>query len=138
MLDVLGALPSLSDLLGLVSEHGPVVAVVVIALYLQHHQSNRMLSGLLGGLDKVQAAQAEAAAQQAAAVVELKGIRADLNRTEAQLGKLAERQGEHGETISEHRAQLRDHARRIATLEGHLPPAGVPTMLRRPPAAERS
>ena len=148
-MDLLGALPGWSDVLAFAREFGPAFALLGFAVFVQARQNAahqraqaeqnaRLLEGLLGGLGEVRQAQAEATVQQAAAVVELKGIRADLNRTEAQLGKLAERQGEHGETISEHRAQLRDHARRIATLEGHLPPAGVPTMLRRPPAAERS
>lgn len=69
---------------------------------------------------------------------ELRGIRADLSRTEANMTRLAERQGEHGETLAAHGARLNDHGRRLAALEDALPPAGVPSVLRRPRAAGES
>lgn len=148
-MDLLSALPSWADVAGLVREVGPVAALLVLAWLAQTRQNaaaqraqveqNRtLLDGLLGGLREVREAQAEVGAQQAAAVAELRGIRADLVRTETTMTRLAERQGEHGETLAAHGARLQDHARRLATLEGHLPPAGVPTTLRRPRADERS
>ena len=83
------------------------------------------------GVDKATIAGQRSAAASAAAVAELKGIRADLSRTEANMTRLAERQGEHGETLATHGARLADHARRIAQLEDHMP-TNAPTQLRRP------
>lgn len=142
-------LPGWADVLALLREFGPVAGLLVLAWFAQARQneahqraqtaqSKALLDGLLGGLSEVREAQAEVGAQQAAAVAELRGIRADLVRTETTMTRLAERQGEHGETLAAHGARLQDHARRLATLEGHLPPAGVPTTLRRPRADERS
>ncbi len=116
-------MPTLADVVALVRELGPVAAVVAVLLYVQARQSAKMLDGLLGGLAEVRQAQADAATQQAAAVVELRGIRADLSRTESALQRLAERQADHGETITAHGVRLADHARRIERLEEAIPQA---------------
>lgn len=106
-------LPAWADVAGFAREYGPIAALLVLAFAAQARQgaaaqraqveqSRALLAGLLGGLKEVRAAQADVAQQQAAAVAELKGIRADLSRTEANMTRLAERQGEHGETLAEH------------------------------------
>lgn len=124
-------MPTLADLVALVREFGPIVGIVLLLLWLQAQQSAKLLDGLLDGLREVREAQSDTAAQQAAAVVELKGIRSDLSRSEAQIERLAERSTEHGETIRVHGAKIAEHARRIERLEGALPPDGVPTIPRR-------
>lgn len=140
-------LPAWADVAGFAREYGPIAALLVLAFAAQARQSaaaqraqveqsRALLAGLLGGLKEVRAAQADVAQQQAAAVAELKGIRADLSRTEANMTRLAERQGEHGETLAAHGARLADHGRRLAALEDALPPAGVPSVLRRPRAVD--
>lgn len=117
-------------------EWGPFVGLFVLAYILQARQNAAhqraqaeqnatLLDGLLGGLKEVREAQAEGATQQAAAVAELKGIRADLVKTEARLQGLAERQGAHGETISAHNARLAEHERRIGALEERISPPGA-------------
>lgn len=140
-------LPAWADVAGFAQEYGPVAALLVLAFAAQARQSaaaqraqveqsRALLAGLLGGLKEVRAAQVDVAQQQAAAVAELKGIRADLSRTEANMTRLAERQGELGEALAAHSARLNDHGRRLAALEDALPPAGVPSVLRRPRVAD--
>lgn len=129
-------------LVDLIREWGPLAGGLALAFWVQARQNaahqraqveqnKALLAGLLGGLGEVRKAQADGAAQQAAAVAELKGLRADLSRTEANHDRLAERTTEHGETISVLGTRLNEHARRIAVLEDHLP-TSAPTHLRRP------
>ena len=135
-MDLLGALPGWSDVLAFAREFGPAFALLGFAVFVQARQNAAhqraqaeqnavLLDGLLGGLKEVREAQRDAAVQQAAAVAELKGIRADLVKTEARLQGLAERQGAHAETISAHGARLAEHERRIVALEGRFTPPGA-------------
>ena len=153
-------LPAWADVAGFAREYGPIAALLVLAFAAQARQSaaaqraqveqntalqraqaeqnTALLEGLLGGLREVRQAQADAAVQQAATVAELKGVRQDWARAEATMTRQGERQLEHGEVLASHGARLADHGRRLAALENALPPAGVPSVLRRPRAVGES